>query len=465
MPTLIMSWSGVNPLGDSTAVIEITNNAAGIMVPPEACGFRLERPGQLWPEYWGFLTGDGVGAEVEIETPGGGNDLVLSSSNPNIPTTELIEARGPVGGCAGGGGNYVFVTPLGALGIGLTFPTDFGAGSFIADFATEDDITWLDFDGTAIVVDPPGASVPTATLPPEFFEQPPSVKGCFRDFEGKLHCPVDADSAGQAAMDMSGTGFAMIMARNATVLPGFGVVPSIAATPATVASGAPLEVTCPVELRMEVRFVKAADVPPGNVRYRFRFAHGPMSTTFSRNVIDNGVTSVVHSVPLPLPEPRDPPRGGAVGPGAGDFAIFRPPVDPLPPGNPTPQGPDGLTIEPLPDNRHKGSVRVEVLNSSAGIIVSGWATYDVICAPGSNMGTVTPGLVGPEVVSLQVSLNQWLDEQDLPRLNADGRFAAETERVVRQFQRQARLDEDAVVGRRTWRALMGRQSSGRANRS
>lgn len=463
MPTLIMSWSGVTPLGDPTAIIEIANNAGGVMVPPDACGFRLQRPGQLWPETWAFLEGDGFGAEAVA------GSQVLSSSNPNIPTTDLIEARGPVGACAGGSGNYVFVTPLGALGIGLTFPTDFGAGSFIADFATEADITWLNAAGAAIAVKPPGASVPTATLPPEFFGQPPKVKGCFRDFEGKLHCPADADSAGQTAPDMSGSMVALLMGRNAGVLPGVGLAPAIATRPQAVASGAPVELTCPVELRLEVQFAKAADVPPGTVKYRFRFAHGPISTTFSRDVTEDGVTSVVHAVPLPLPAPRNPPGsggGGPVGPARGDFAVFRPPVDPIPPSNPTPQGPGGLMIEPLPENHHKGSVRVEVVNSTAGIVASGWATYHVICMPGSDRPVVTPGLVGPNVVSLQVALNRWLDDQDLPRLNADGRFAAETTRVVKQFQRAAGLTEDGVVGPRTWRALFDQdrpRSSARGN--
>jgi hypothetical protein len=447
-----MSWIAETPLGDLNAVIEIANNSAGIMVPPEACGFRLERPGNLWPEYWAFLEGDGVGAVAEA------GSQVLSSSNPNISTTELIEARGPVGGCAGGGGNYVFVTPLGVLGIGLTFPTDHDAGSFIADFSTEDDITWLNSDGTAIVVDPPSASVPTATLPPEFFEQPPTVKGCFRDFDNKLHCPVDTDSAGQSAPEQTDGMVSLLMGRNAGVLPGMGVTPAITARPSTVASGEPLEVICPVELRLEVQFVKAPDVPPGNVRYRFRFAHGPMSTTFSRDVIEDGVTSVVHSVPLPLPDPITPPGGGGgrVGPATDELAVFRPPIDPLPPGDTSPQGPGILTVEPLPDNQIKGSVRVEVVNSTRGIIASGWATYHLICAPGSGRGTVTPGLVGPDVLTLQTGLNRWLEEQNLPPLILDGRFTRETERVVRQFQQEARLDVDGMVGPHTWRALMAR---------
>ncbi|MEM8538870.1 MAG: peptidoglycan-binding domain-containing protein [Pseudomonadota bacterium] len=461
MPTLIMSWSGVTPLGDPTAVIEIVNNSAGVMVPPDACGFRLERPGNLWPDYWAFLQGDGVGAVAEA------GSQVLSSGNPNIPTTELIEARGPVGGCAGGpvggcaggGGNYVFVTPLGSLGIGLTFPTDYGAGSFVADFSTEEDITWLNSGGSAIVVDPPSASVPTATLPPEFFEQPPKVKGCFRDFEGKLHCPVDADSSSNIAPDQMEGVVSLLMGRNAGVLPGMGVTAAITARPDTVSSGTPLEVICPVELRLEVQFLKAAGVPPGNVRYRFRFAHGPMSTTFSRDVMEDGLTSVVHSVPLPLPDPINPPNpsdGRGVGGASDEFAVFRPPIEPPIPGDNSPQGPGILTVEPLPDNQIKGSVRVEVVNSTSGIIASGWASYHLICAPGSGRGKVMPGLVGPDVLALQAGLNRWLKEQDLPQLMLDARFERETERVVRQFQRQSGLNENGTVGPDTWHALMAR---------
>jgi len=275
------------------------------MVLSEACGFGLEWTGNLWPEQRAFLEGDGVGEVAET------GSQVLSSSNPNIPTTERIEARGPVGGCAGGGGNYAFVTPLGALGIGLTFPTDFNAGSFGTDFSNED-----------------------------------------------------------------------------------------------------------------------------------------------------GVTSVVHSVSLPLPDPITPPDrgggGGRVGSATNEYAVFRTPINPLPLGDTSPQRPDMLTVEPLPDNQIKGSVRVEVVNSTSGIIASGWATYHLICVPGSGRGTVTPGLMGPDVLALQTGLNRWLEEQDLPSLILDGRFERETERVVRQFQLKAGLKKDGMVGRHTWRALMAR---------
>jgi hypothetical protein len=450
-----MTWSGFTPFGDLNGVIEIQNNASGIMVPPEACGFRLERPGNLWPEYWAFLEGDGVGAVAEAGTQ------VLSSSNLKISTHDIIEARGPVGGCSGGGGNYIFVTPLGDLGIGLTFPTDYGAGSFIADFSNESDITWLNSDGSAIVVDPPSANKPSATLPSDFFEDLPTVKGCYRSLEGTLYCPEDADSAGQPVLDLSGSAVSLLMGRNARVLPGMGVTAPIPGQSNTVASGQALEIMCPLELRLEVRFVKASNVPPGNVRYRFRFAHGPMSTTFTRDVIEDGLSSVVHSVALPLPGPITPPGsqggGGRIGSGADEFTVYRPPTDPQPPLDTSLQGPGSLTIEPLPDNEIKGSVRVEVLNSAAGIIASGWASYHLICAPGSGLGTVTPGLAGPGVLTLQSDLNRWLEKQDLPLLRLDGRFERETERVVLQFQRKAGLKEDGKVGPHTWRALAGQR--------
>lgn len=419
------------------------------MVPPEACGFRLQRPGNLWPEYWAFLEGDGVGNVAEA------GSTVLHAYEPEISASDMIEARGPVGGCAGGGGNYVFVTPLGDLGIGLTFPTDYGAGSFIADFSSESDITWLNSDGSTIVVDAPSATTPTVTLPPDFFEELPTVKGCYRSLEGTLYCPEDADSSGVPALDLLGGAVSLLMGRNARVLPGMRVTAPISGQTNTVASGQALELMCPVELRLEVRFVKAPNIPPGQVRYRFRFAHGPMSTTFTRDVIEDGLTSVVHSVALPLPAPVNPPGpqgGGGVAPAADEFTVYRPPVDPGP-TNPSPQGPNSLMIEPLPDNEIKGSVRVEVLNSTEGLVASGWASYHVICAPGSGLGTVTPGLAGPGVLTLQSDLNRWLKTLDLPVLRLDGRFERETERVVVQFQREAGLTADGKVGPRTWHAL------------
>lgn len=60
------------------------------MVPSEVCGFGLEWTGNLWPEQRAFLEGDGVGAVAET------GSQVLSSSSPNIPTTELIEAVVPL---------------------------------------------------------------------------------------------------------------------------------------------------------------------------------------------------------------------------------------------------------------------------------------------------------------------------------------------------------------------------------
>ena len=55
---------------------------------------------------------------------------------------------------------------------------------------------------------------------------------------------------------------------------------------------------------------------------------------------------------------------------------------------------DTLSIETLPDNHHKGSVRVQVMNSELGILSSPWAEYWFECKsitptkPGGVLGTV-----------------------------------------------------------------------------
>ena len=453
MPTLVMFWDQINPIGDPIAGLEIHNNTTGIEIPPDACGFRLQRPGQLWPEGWHFSPPGLLGSNFTFQS------VSYSSSNPNISAGDMIEARGSVGGCAGSSGNYVFVTPLGSLGISGDDPVVAGAGAFVADFSTEEDITWLNFDGAEIEIEEPEGGPEPVELPPEFFEEPPQVKGCFRDFEGDLHCPEDADSAGQAASDLPGGGLAMFIAGNAQIVPSIVATEEIGGAAATVASGVALEIVCPAELRLEARFIKSASASAAIVRYRFRFAHGPMSTTFQRLVDQTGVTSFFHSVPIPLPVPQNPSGGGGnVGPAATELSIYRPPDEPpFPPSGPSFPAPDGgLTIEPLPDNEHKGSVRVEVVNGAEGIIASGWASYHLICAEGSGRPVVTPGLVGPGVVSLQATLNRWLEERRLPGLVLDGKFSRETERVVRLFQEESKLKVDAIVGVRTWRALLKR---------
>lgn len=453
MPTLVMFWDQINPLGDSIAGLEIHNNTTGIEIPPDACGFRLQRPGQLWPEAWHFAQSGNLGSTFSFQS------VSYSSSNPNIGVGDLIEARGPVGGCAGSSGNYVFVTPLGSLGVSGDDPVVAGAGAFVADFSTEDDITWLNFAGAEIEIEEPGGGPEPAELPPEFFEEPPEVKGCFRDFEGGLHCPEDANSAGQPASELPGGGLALFIAGNARIIPAIVAAEEVSGTPATVASGVALEIVCPAELRLEARFIKSASVSAATVRYRFRFAHGPMSTTFERLVDQPGVTSFFHSVPIPLPIPQNPSGGGGgnVGPASNELSIFRPPIDPIPPSGPSfPVPGGGLTIEPLPDNEHKGSVRVEVVNGAEGVITSGWASYHLICEEGSGRPIVTPGLIGPGVVSLQAALNRWLEERRLPGLLVDGKFRRETERVVRLFQDESKLKVDAIVGVRTWQALLRR---------
>ncbi len=76
-------------------------------------------------------------------------------------------------------------------------------------------------------------------------------------------------------------------------------------------------------------------------------------------------------------------------------------------------------------------------------------------APGSPVpGNLPPNQVlrkgsrGPNVVILQRRLNLFR-----ARLATDGDFGEKTHQAVLTFQRQQRLEDDGIVGRRTWRAL------------
>jgi hypothetical protein len=446
MPQIVMFWDEINVFDDATAGLRIEQNHQYIEIPEDACGFRLQRPGQDWTDHWHFANPGNPGQTFSFQG--------IQYSSSFAGSAEFVEARGPVGGCAGGSGSYVFVTSLGSFGITGDDPIAAGAGSFIADFTSESDIEWLNAAGQVIELEVPDPSVEPADLPPEFFEQPPEVKGCFRDFEGNLQCPEDTDSAGQAAGGAPSGGLALFIASNTLVVPGLVLAEDLTGPETPVASGQPVKIGCPAELIMTVRFVKSASAPAATVRYRFQFAHGPRSTVFEKHVSDAGLTTVIHSVPIPLPKPIGPTPGGGITPGADEFAVFRPPVDPIPTDPSVQLDNAGLTIEPLPDNEHKGSVRVEVINGADGIIVSGWASYHLVCEEGTGRPVVTPGLVGAGVVSLQANLNRWLEEKSRALVKLDGRFGEETTRAVIEFQKAAGLKPDGIVKRKTWRALL-----------
>lgn len=452
MPELIMFWDEIDPIGDPRAGMRIENNHENIEIPNDACGFRLRRPGQDWNRSWYFAPPNKRGQVFSFQG--------ISYSSSFAGNDEFVEARGPVGGCESG--NYAFDTTLGTFGITGDDPVIAGAGSFIADFTDESDIEWLDFAGNAIKVEEPETSIDPVELPPEFFEQPPEVKGCFRDFEGNLQCPEDTDSAGQQANGAVSGELVFFVARNAYIIPGLVETTALSLTEVPVAAGQALEIRCPAEFRMTVRFIKSASAPAATVRYRFQFAHGPRSTVFEKRIDEPGPTTVLHSVPIPLPVLSKPTPGGVNFQASNEFAVYRPPV--IEPNPIDPQLDDAiLTIEPLPDNQYKGSVRVEVLNSADGIITSGWASYHLICEEGANRPVVTPGLLGPDIVSLQANLNRWNESQGRQRLDLNGRFNDETTRAVVAFQEMAGLVPDGVVGPRTWRALR-RAASAPVNR-
>ncbi len=454
MPRIIMFWDRVNSSGDSIAGMEIHNNSTSIEIPSNACGFRLGFPNQTWDEAWHFAEPGKLGAVFESQ------GIVYSSAFTG-PSPGAIEARGPVNACDSG--TYEFQTPLGQFGVAGDDPVIAGAGAFVADFITETDITWLDSAGTPLELpELPEPSEPSE-LPPEFFEQPPEVKGCIRDFDGVLHCP-EADTAAIAPgarlvapsqqLNLP-PGIAVLVASGSGIIPQVRVISPSETTANTFPPGEKVELDCPAELQLTATFYKAQPFDPATVLYRFRFAHGPVSTVFSTRVDTDGPNTVVHAVPIPLPPPIGQPPGGGVPPGPGNITVVVKPPDVFPGGapSPVPEEPK-FEVEALPPNEHKSSVRVEVINASEGIVASPWVTYHLVCTRASSRPPLGPGSRGAAVTSLQAVLNRWLPSQQTTPLKVDGMFGPRTEAAVRAFQGARRLDVNGVVKPKDWKQLL-----------
>lgn len=370
---IIMYWDREDIFGNSLANIEVLSNL-WIDVPPNACGFRLGRHNEPWHGAWYFA------APTVYGEPFGHGGIEYSSAFTGA-SPGPIAAIGPVHGCTSGA--FSFQTPLAQYGVADDEPWVRGAGSFVADFDEAQDIEWLDFAGTIIPPQDIGPDPEPPQLPPEFFESPPEVKGCFRDFQGTRHCPAAATARAVAPTRRLPAEVAAVVARNSGFLPGVRVItPPTAAATRTVRSGK-IEVDCPAELVLDATFFKDYTFAPATVRYRFRFAHGPVSTVFSRLVSEAGANTFTHAVPIPLPAPVGaPPSGGGVALGATSMAVVVQPEEPSSPGGGVALDTTDFTIEPLPDNEHKGSVRVEVINAFEGVVASAWQTYHVVCRQG-----------------------------------------------------------------------------------
>ncbi len=455
MSTIIMYWDRINPLGEPVAGIEILSNQA-VDIPPNACGFRLGLSNHNWHEAWYFARHGNAGLVFSH------NGIAYSSAFTGAPSPDAISARGPVHGCSSG--SYEFNTPLGAFGIAGDAPVVAGAGSFIADFTHEGDIEWLDSAGKPIKKSDGGKPPKGAKLPKEFFEKPPEVKGCFRDFEGKLHCPEEADSAAMAkgpalaafARSAPPTAMFMLASARSGIIPQFQAIAAPAAGTAQGARGK-VEVVCPAELTLTATFFKEQSMDPATVQYRFRFAHGPVSTVFSAAVDKDGANSVAHSVPIPLPPPLGGNGGGgSVPPGPGGLSIFvKPEEPPFPSGSTVQPIEPNFTVEALPPNEHKSSVRVEVVNAFDGVVASSWVTYHLVCASAPAGPTLKRGAKGAAVTALQAALNRWLEGQQMTLLQVDGIFGPRTEAAVRAFQKAQGLGVDGIAGPRTWKELRG----------
>ena len=74
--------------------------------------------------------------------------------------------------------------------------------------------------------------------------------------------------------------------------------------------------------------------------------------------------------------------------------------------------------------------------------------------PGDYPGILRRGSTGTPVKELQYYLFVMAAyDPDIPTLSIDGNFGSGTERSVRAFQRRSSLDDDGIVGRKTWESL------------
>jgi hypothetical protein len=367
MPEIMMYWDGEDDFEPHTG-FEVGDWNLHFDVPQDACGFRLGLPGHAWSDHWYFGASGNSGKTVVI------NDIACSSTSTG-PSPDAIEVRGPVHGCSSG--SFEFITPLASLGITSNQLITGGAGSFTADFTDPKQITWLNFAGAEI--EPPEPPEPPE-LPEDWFEKEPDLDNCTIDSGGVQRCVEPLEAAALPGYPVPSPRIAMLMARNGGILPRVRLIAEPMAARVDVPSGR-FEITCPAKLIMIVTFFRSADVAPATVRYRFRFAQGPISTVFSKRLEQAGPTKVHHSVPIPLPKPRRSTGGGGVETGSEEFGILVRPVEPIGGGGAPGIRNPVFEIEPLPENEHKGSVRVEVTNSAAGIVASGWQSYHIVCLP------------------------------------------------------------------------------------
>lgn len=71
------------------------------------------------------------------------------------------------------------------------------------------------------------------------------------------------------------------------------------------------------------------------------------------------------------------------------------------------------------------------------------------------MQTLKIGVAGNDVIKLQILLNGYLGE--IVKLKNDGHFGKRTEEAVILFQKKNNLNDDGIVGDKTWRALLGNE--------
>ncbi len=113
---------------------------------------------------------------------------------------------------------------------------------------------------------------------------------------------------------------------------------------------------------------------------------------------------------------------------------------------------DVLAISKIINTGHNGSVTPNGLQDRKDYLAKGKAAFGHVAAPTAVRATQLPVLrlndTGDHVTLLQEKLKSRGYAVDV-----DGEFGPNTEKAVRQFQTDRRLEADAVVGSDTWKAL------------
>jgi hypothetical protein len=378
--TIYMYWDGFDdPFEDGSlhGIAVADDWPDEVQIPDNACGFRLQRPGE-WKYPWHFSYPGLPGAILKV------NDFEYSSeyvATLGAGYPDFIEARGPVYACQEG--SFSFYPTLTAFGV--PDPVIAGAGSFTAQFSDPKEVTFLNSAGQEI--EPPEPEwEEEPKLPKEFLDEYWSEECVPHELGGAIYDAICTEQPGPP------TSFA---STEVVSSPGFlpYVTPALRArrpvrTRRRVSGRTVAEVECPTTIWLTARFVKNPRFSSAEVAYRFvtNYGNSPAFHTFV-----DGRRAVTHAATFPFkrivtPGHQGPPRR----PDTITVEPDRP--DPSPEGH-RPIRPTDPEIAFLPEDEHLVVVKLEVLNGEEEMI-SPSTTLRFRC----KKPAVTPAVHGPSTI-------------------------------------------------------------------